>query len=424
MKANPITAMPYLVLFAFSLAAFFIESSTCGQVPATSSTHIRQDLEYFDTNFENASPAWYDVAPDGTIVVHLLYDHERNSPNRAAGHIHFRLVSRPGTALALEFRNLDNIYNGRPGSVANELGTLVTSTDGINWTPMRTERIEQSRIRLAVTMQAEQLYVARVEPYRVSDLTRMLDSMKSHPGVSVFSIGQTVEKRELEIIRLGNEQAPYHLFLRGRAHPWESGGNWILEGFIRRLLRSHADTDEFFKSLCVWILPMANKDGVARGLTRFNLRGKDLNRNWDKPADPILSPENFALEKWLQQRLSSGGRIHFAMEIHNDGNGKLHLNSPQHDQDRYLRRMEVFEGLLRKHTWFTEGTTKTMHSVGTLANGWQDRFGIDGAVHEFNCQWIAGRNEPPTSRHWKQYGEGLANVFFEFFTGRPLVSAN
>ena len=26
---------------------------------------------------------------------------------------------------------------------------------------------------------------------------------------------------------------------------------------------------------------MANKDGVARGGTRFNLRGKDLNRNWD-----------------------------------------------------------------------------------------------------------------------------------------------
>ena len=42
------------------------------------------DLEFIDTSIENASPLWYDTAPDGVIRVHLLYDHERDSPNRAA----------------------------------------------------------------------------------------------------------------------------------------------------------------------------------------------------------------------------------------------------------------------------------------------------------------------------------------------------
>ena len=27
-------------------------------------------------------------------------------------------------------------------------------------------------------------------------------------------------------------------------------------------------------------------------MTRFNLAGKDLNRDWDQPADPQLAPEN------------------------------------------------------------------------------------------------------------------------------------
>src|SRR5215472_15230426 len=31
-------------------------------------------FEFIDTSFENASPLWYDFAPDGTINVHLLYD--------------------------------------------------------------------------------------------------------------------------------------------------------------------------------------------------------------------------------------------------------------------------------------------------------------------------------------------------------------
>lgn len=53
-------------------------------------------LTYLDTSFENASPAWHDVADDGTIRIHLLYDRERASPNRAAGHIHMRLEAEPG----------------------------------------------------------------------------------------------------------------------------------------------------------------------------------------------------------------------------------------------------------------------------------------------------------------------------------------
>jgi hypothetical protein len=37
------------------------------------------------------------------VLVHLLYDHERSSPNRAAGHIHFLLHAKSGSRLTLEF---------------------------------------------------------------------------------------------------------------------------------------------------------------------------------------------------------------------------------------------------------------------------------------------------------------------------------
>ena len=102
---------------------------------------------------------------------------------------------------------------------------------------------------------------------------------------------------------------------------------------------------------------MANKDGVARGRTRFNLRGRDLNRNWDKPADPELAPENAALERWLEGEIAAGRRPHLALELHNDGNGRLHVSRPPVPQlERHLARMAIFEELLRSKTWFTEGT--------------------------------------------------------------------
>jgi lysophospholipase L1-like esterase len=374
-------------------------------------------LEYIDTGFENASPLWYEAAPDGTVLVHLLYDHERSSPNRAAGHFHFRLHARPGSTLALEFRNLDNVWNGRKASVADELKTAVISRDGRAWKPVPLERPSGDRVRLTVTMPGPDLYVARVEPYRLSDLEKWLASIRRHPLVEITPIGETVEGRGLEVIRVGHPDAPYRVFLRARAHPWEPGGNWVIQGLVDRLLNGDDQARRYLERYAVYVLPMANKDGVARGRTRFNLRGKDLNRDWDRPADPFLSPENHALEAWLESMIGRGRRPHLALELHNDGNGQLHVSRPPvADLARHLDRMTVLESLLRRHTWFTEGSTKeSFRNAGTLGEGWLERYGIDAAVHEFNVNWIAGLKDYPSGAHWMRYGEQLTRVFDEYF---------
>ena len=191
-------------------------------------------LEFIDTGFENASPLWYETAPDGTVLVHLLYDHERSSPNRAAGHFHFRLHASPGSTLTLEFRNLDNVWNGRKASVADELKAAVVSPDGKAWKSVPLERLPGDRVRLTVTMPGPELYVARVEPYRLSDLEKWLKSIETHPLVEITPIGKTVEGRGLEILRVGRPDAPYRVFLRrgrtpgspaatGSSRAWSTG---------------------------------------------------------------------------------------------------------------------------------------------------------------------------------------------------------
>jgi hypothetical protein len=377
-------------------------------------------LEYIDTRFENASPLWYEIAGGQTLVIHLNYDHERFSSNRAAGHIHFQLQGKPGARFRLEFKNIDNIYNGRRASVAGEMNAMVVSQDGRTWKPVATRVLEEQRVLLDIQMPGPRLYVARVEPYRLSDLTRFLASIQKHGIVRVTLIGKTVEGRDLEIIRVGDPKVASSVFLRARAHSWESGGNWVIEGLVSRLLQTDDQAKTFLKRYCVYIMPMANKDGVAHGWTRFNAKGKDLNRNWDQPADRALAPENHALEEWLESMIASGRRPDLALELHNDGSGKLHPARPRPPvANPHLENMAVFERLLRKHTWFTEGSTNaSAGGVFTLPDGWRARYGIDGAVHEFNCQWIAGLKEPPVGRHWEQYGERLADVLFEYFGER------
>jgi hypothetical protein len=78
--------------------------------------------------------------------------------------------------------------------------------------------------------------------------------------------------------------------------------------------------------------------------------------------------------------------------------------------------MAIFEELLRKHTWFTEGSTNAaFRNSGTLGDGWLERYGIDAAVHEFNCNWVQGVKDYTSSRHWMDYGADLAAVFHDYF---------
>jgi Zinc carboxypeptidase len=406
-----------LRLMALSVAiALAVSGNQLDSSPSLSTQDSVAALDFIDTTIENGSPMWYEIV-DNVIRLNLIYDHERSSPNRAAGHVHFVLHARPGASFTLEFRNLDNVWNGQPGSVAGELKTVAISDDGKAWTTLPTDSLPGNRVQLRVTMTGRRLYVARMEPYRLSDLDRLLETIRSHRLVRIEPIGRTAAGRQLEIVRIGDPAAPHRVFVRARAHPWEAGSSWVAQGLIDRLLRDDEESRRFLSVYHVSVLPMANKDGVARGATRFNLRGMDLNRNWDKAADPELSPENAALERWLAGEIAAGRKPQLALELHNDGNGLLHISRPPVPLlERHLSRMKTFEALLRRHTWFTEGTTSpSFRNSGTLGEGWLLRYGIDAAVHEFNCNWIEGLNQPSSSTHWRAYGAGLAPVFYEYF---------
>lgn len=390
------------------------------QAPPNQSKSASAPLAFINMGFENASPLQWETRPDGTVDVHLLYDYERSSPNRAAGHWHFQLQGKPGSNITLVLHNFDNVWNGKRGSPVSRKSICYTSPDGKQWKVVPTELLEGNCLRIRVHLDGTSLYLARLEPYRLADLDRLLDEIRAHSLVEIRIIGKTVEGRPLEMVRLGNPEAPFRILLRARAHAWEPGGNWVVQGLIRALLGDDPVSHRCLKRYCVYIMPMANKDAVARGLTRFNMLGMDLNRNWDRLADPQLAPENHALETWLKQMVHQGKPPHLAIDLHNDESGKLHISRlPVDKLDGHVKRMSHLEQLLRQHTWFTEGSSGSrFRNPSTLGEGLLERYGIDACILELNCNWIAGLKQYPSGAAWEQFGRQLREVFFNYFGDR------
>jgi hypothetical protein len=408
--------------FSSALAGFAVTSGgTNANAQSTNPaslplTRPNTALDFINTTIENGSPVQWQIDDDGTVQVFVLYDYQRSSPNRAAGHWHIELQGKPGSDLTLVFNNFENVYDGRVASPVSDKSRCVASADGKHWESVATELLPGNRLRLRVHLNGPSLFLARVEPYRISDLDRLLNQIRANPLAQVESIGKTVEARTLEMVRIGHADAPYRVLLRARAHPWEPGGNWVVQGLIQSLLSGDEIARNCLERYCLYVLPMANKDGVALGRTRFNLLGKDLNRDWGQPADPKLAPENDALEQWLKRMAQQGKPPHFAMDLHNDEGGSLHVpRLPVPNVERYLARIRTFEQLLREHTWFTVGMALFNRRNGEIQEGLLERYGIDACLLELNCNWIEGLNRPASADGWQQLGRGLREVFLNYF---------
>ncbi len=120
--------------------------------------------------------------------------------------------------------------------------------------------------------------------YHYATLTEDLFHFReNHPEIPVFSIGKSVEGRNLFAIKLGN--GTRRIFFHGTHHGMEWLTAKLLMQFATEIADENYDARILLKKCTLYLVPMVNPDGVEIAVSgkpwQANARGVDLNHNYD-----------------------------------------------------------------------------------------------------------------------------------------------
>ncbi|MFC3414298.1 M14 family zinc carboxypeptidase [Algoriphagus hitonicola] len=86
-----------------------------------------------------------------------------------------------------------------------------------------------------------------------------------------------------------------------------------LKSFVETICEDSEMAEKFRSKYNLYVMPMMNPDGVARGHWRHNVGGVDTNRDWIN----FNQPEPKALANFMEEKVrETSGKFVFAADFH------------------------------------------------------------------------------------------------------------
>ncbi|MFT5808598.1 MAG: murein tripeptide amidase MpaA [Moritella dasanensis] len=169
----------------------------------------------------------------------------------------------------------------------------VASYDRQHWFRIPTF-YKNGKLTIIADMDCESMQIAYFAPYSYERHQDLLAAVQMHPLVSLEHLGETIDKRDLTLVKIGDgAEGKRNIWITARQHPGETMAEWLVDGLMHSLLDSDNPTGKaLLDKANFYIVPNMNPDGSARGHLRTNALGVNLNREWLNPSLE-KSPEVF-----------------------------------------------------------------------------------------------------------------------------------
>ena len=201
----------------------------------------------------------------------------------------FRLTGQVGEQYVL------NIVNAGQASYLEgwENYQAVASYDREYWFRLPTS-YKDGKLTIVAELECDTIQIAYFAPYSYERHQDLLATVQTHPLVTLEHLGETLDKRDLTLVKVGDGDAKKrNIWITARQHPGETMAEWLVEGLLYSLLNSDNATAKLLLDKAnIYIVPNMNPDGSVRGHLRTNAVGTNLNREWLNPSLE-KSPEVF-----------------------------------------------------------------------------------------------------------------------------------
>jgi len=196
-----------------------------------------------------------------------------------------------------------NILNAGESSYVEgwENYQAVASYDREHWFRLPTF-YKEGKLTIATQLECDAIQIAYFAPYSYERHQDLLAAVQTHPLVSLEHLGETLDKRDLSLVKIGDGDInKRNIWITARQHPGESMAEWLVDGLMHSLLDSDNPTGKLLLDKAnFYIVPNMNPDGSVRGHLRTNAAGINLNREWKNPSLD-KSPEVFHVIKKMEE---------------------------------------------------------------------------------------------------------------------------
>ena len=273
---NPLKRFSLLLLSAFVLCLLAAEAQVRFDAGFEAGSLGR--VERLDSTTVVTAPG--DTVPHLSFIVHGHFDPDNPVDTDLAANAnwyYFRMTGVKGKQIYLTLPD-------------NGVARSSYSYDGRNWDHLPLAESERHRIGKRFTR--DTVFLALYIPYTYTYLQTRIAEWRSRPGVTVDTIGFSHEGRPLQLLHITDPSVPaqqkLRLWVHGRQHPSESPASYLVDGLVDYLTEDSPEGRSLRQQIDAYVLPFANPDGVAKGLSRSNALGVNQEINFARSEDSTV----------------------------------------------------------------------------------------------------------------------------------------
>ena len=160
-------------------------------------------------------------------------------------------------------------------------------------------------------------YLCLHPKYSYEDYLKFILRIPETKFISKIKLGTTLENREVWLVNISDKRVEpkKKIILVSRIHPYETSGSYCAEGIVDYFLNTNSESPcDMLRDTAIFLVPMANPDGVYNGLCKLTAPGGiDLSKQMDlndpnsallaKSMDTVRPDVYCEFHNWMFQEL-------------------------------------------------------------------------------------------------------------------------